>query len=43
MARKVVWVATDGRNGGAERTAWKTLLDMERFDCRAGDMDQGAH
>ena len=31
-----------GRNGGADCTAWETLLMMERFDDRAGEMDQGA-
>ena len=34
--------ATDGRNGGAERTAWETLPEVERFDYKAGEMDQGA-
>ena len=29
---RVGWDATDGRNGGAERTAWETLLEVERFD-----------
>ena len=27
----VEWDATDGRAGGAERTAWETLLEMDRF------------
>ena len=40
--RRVGWDATNGRNGGAERIAWATLLEMDRFDHRAGDMDQGA-
>ena len=26
----VGWVATDGRNGDAEGTAWETMLEMER-------------
>ena len=39
---RVGFDATDGRNGGAVRTVWETLLEMERFDCRAGEMDQGA-
>ena len=30
------WGATDGRNEGAERTVWETLLDMERFDSCVG-------
>ena len=34
---RVRWDATDGRNGGAERTVWETLLEMERFDFRAGE------
>ena len=33
---RVGWDATDGRNGGRERTVWETLLEMERFDFRAG-------
>ena len=37
------WDAADGRHGGAERTVWKhSLIDMERFECRAGEKDQGA-
>ena len=39
---RVGWENTDGRNGGAERTVWETLLEMERFDNRAGEKDQGA-
>ena len=39
---RVWWDATDGRNGGAERTAWETLPETGRFDYRTGDMDQGA-
>ena len=31
-----------GRHGGVERTAWYTLLEMDRFDHRAGELDQGA-
>ena len=34
--------ATDGRNGGALRTVWEILLEMERFKCHAGQKDQGA-
>ena len=37
----VGWDATDGRNG-AVRTVWETLLEMERFDYRAGEMEQEA-
>ena len=29
--------ASDGRNGGAVRTVWETLLEMERFDFHAGE------
>ena len=32
---------TDGRNGGAERTAWEALFGMKRFYCRAGEQNQG--
>ena len=28
-----------GAHGGAERTDWETLLEMERFDYRAGEME----
>ena len=34
--------ATDGHDGGAERTVRETLLQMERFNCHAGETDQGA-
>ena len=34
--------ATDGRNGGAQRTVWEILLEMERFQFRAGEADLGA-
>ena len=34
--------ATDGRNGGAERTVRKILLEKERFRYQAGEKDQGA-
>ena len=33
---------SEGRNGGAERTAWEMLLETERIDDKASDMDQGA-
>ena len=41
---RVEWDATDGRSGGAERTVGRreTLLEMERFNCHAGEKDQGA-
>ena len=34
--------ATDGRNGGAQRTAWEVLIEMERFSGKAKAEDQGA-
>ena len=33
------WDATDGRNGGAERTVWETLLEMVRIVIRAPASD----
>ena len=36
------WDATDGRNGGAQRTVWEILLEVERFKCSAGEEDLGA-
>ena len=39
---RIEWDATNGRNGGAARTVWETLLEMERFNCHAGERDQGA-
>ena len=38
---RVDWDATDGRNGGAQRTVWAILMEMERFKYRAGDEDLG--
>ena len=38
---RVGWDATDGRNGGVERTVWEALLEMNRFDYRAAEKDQG--
>ena len=38
---RVDWDATDGRNGGAQRTAWEVLMEMERFKYRAGEEDLG--
>ena len=34
--------ATDGRNGGAQQTVWEILMEMERFDGKAKEEDQGA-
>ena len=39
---RVDWDATDGRNGGARRTEWEVLMEMERFDGRAKAEEQGA-
>ena len=39
---RVDWDATDGRNGGAQRTVCEVLLEMEEFDGRAKAEDQGA-
>ena len=36
------WDATDGRDGGAQRTVWEVLVDMERFNGKAKAEDQGA-
>ena len=38
----VEWDAIGGRNGGAERTVWGTLLEMEKSKYHAGERDQGA-
>ena len=34
--------ATDGRNGGAQRTVWEVLMEMERFNGRTKAEDRGA-
>ena len=39
---RIEWRATDGRKGGAERTVWGTLLEMESFNDHAEERDQGA-
>ena len=39
---RIEWEATDGRNGGAERTVWEILLEMERFRDQAEEKYQGA-
>ena len=39
---RVEWDATDGRNGGAQRTVWEVLMEMERFNCKAKEEDQAA-
>ena len=38
---RVEWDATDGRNGGAQRTVWEVLMEMERFNGRTRAEDQG--
>ena len=35
------WDATDGRNGGAQQTVWEILIEMERFNGKAKEEDQG--
>ena len=32
---RIEWDATHGRNGGAQRTVWEMLMEMERFKYRA--------
>ena len=39
---RVDWDATDGRNGGAQRTVWEVLMEVERFNGRAKAEDRGA-
>ena len=39
---RIEWDATDGRNGGAERTLWETFLEMERFSYYGWEENQGA-
>ena len=39
---RIYWDATDGRNGGAQRTVLEMLMEMERFKYRAGEEDLGA-
>ena len=34
--------ATDGRSGGAQQTVWEILMEIKRFNCRAGEEDLGA-
>ena len=38
----VEWDATGGRNGGAQRSVWEILMEMERFNGRAKAEEQGA-
>ena len=39
---RVGWDATEGRNGGAERMVWETLLELERFYHRVSEHDPRA-
>ena len=39
---RVDWDAADGRNGGAQRTVWEVLMEMERYRFRVGKKDRGA-
>ena len=39
---RVDWDATDGRNGGAQRTVWDVLVEMDRFNGKAKAEEQGA-
>ena len=39
---RIDWDATDGRNGGCQRTVLEILMEMERFKYRAGEEDLGA-
>ena len=39
---RVDWDATDGRNGGAQRSVWEVLMEMERFSGKQKEEDQGA-
>ena len=36
------WDATDGRNGGAQRTVWDIFMETKRFNGYAKEEDQGA-
>ena len=39
---RIEWDATDGRNGGAQRTVWENVMEMERLKYRAGEEELGA-
>ena len=39
---RVDWDAADGQNGGAQRTVWEILMEMERFKFQAREEDLGA-
>ena len=38
----VKWDATEGSNGGAERTAWEASLEMAKYNYNVVNMDLGA-
>ena len=42
LEHRAAWDATDGGNGGAQRTVCEILMEMERFKYRAGEKDLGA-
>ena len=39
---RVKWDASDKGNGGAERSVWDTLFELERFDHRTGETKAGS-
>ena len=39
---RIEWDAIDERSGGAQRTAWEILMDMNRFEYRGGEEDSAA-
>ena len=39
---RMIWDATGGRNGGAQRTVWGMLMEIARFNGKAKEEDQGA-
>ena len=38
---RIEWDATDGRNGGAQRTVWEVLMETESFNGKAKEEGQG--
>ena len=39
---RVEWDATEVQNGGAQRTVWEVLMEMETFSAKAKAEEQGA-
>ena len=39
---RIDWDATDGRSGGAQRTVWEVLMEMESFHGQAGEEEPKA-